>query len=553
MVKTPNWLLAVALLALILRLVYAWQISQAPFADVRLGDARAYHEWALRIADGDWLGQGVFYQAPLYPYVLAVVYKVFGDGAAILRFVQAVIGAGSCVLLAAAGMALFGELGVIAGVLLAIYPPAIFFDGLFEKSSLVTFFTAALLYLLASGRTRSRAFLAGVTLGLFALTRENALLLIIPIVAWFMTTDPSPRWHRVAAAAAGVALMLLPVAARNYAVGGGFHLTTSQFGTNFYIGNHAGARGLYEPLLPGHGDAGDERADATRLAQEISGRPLSASEVSSFWAGRAFDFIRSEPIAWTQLMVRKLALTVNAAEIADTESQEVYAEWSSLLRRLTPLGFGVVASLAAFGIAITAREWRRLWFLYAIAIAYALSVALFFVFARYRLPLAVVLMVPAAGGIAMWRDQSTRARRGWAFAALVATAVIAYVPLEGTRTDRITHYVNIGNQLLADSRRRNDAAEFFNRALKDSPQLPAGHYGLGASMMLQQRFREAIDHYQIALAGWPDNSDLRVDYAVALASAGDRQAALDQLTVARSLRADPALVEKAQQQIDARR
>ena len=113
-------MLAVGLLALVLRLVYIWQISHAPFFDLRLGDAEAYHQWALRIANGDWIGEGVFYQAPLYPYFLAIVYKVFGDGPTMVRFIQAVVGAGSCVLLAAAGMALFGKYGAIAGALLAI-------------------------------------------------------------------------------------------------------------------------------------------------------------------------------------------------------------------------------------------------------------------------------------------------------------------------------------------------------------------------------------------------------------------------------------------------
>jgi hypothetical protein len=76
-----NLLLAVALLALTVRLIYIWQISHAPFFDLRIGDARAYHEWALRIARGDWIGDRVFYQAPLYPYFLAVLYKIAGDGA----------------------------------------------------------------------------------------------------------------------------------------------------------------------------------------------------------------------------------------------------------------------------------------------------------------------------------------------------------------------------------------------------------------------------------------------------------------------------------------
>ena len=77
-----NLLLGVALLALVVRLVYVWQISQAPFFTLRIGDADAYHQWALRIASGDWFGEGAFYQAPLYPYFLAVLYSVLGDGAA---------------------------------------------------------------------------------------------------------------------------------------------------------------------------------------------------------------------------------------------------------------------------------------------------------------------------------------------------------------------------------------------------------------------------------------------------------------------------------------
>ena len=65
-------LLAIALLALVVRLIYIWQISHAPFFHLRLGDAAEYHQWALRIVGGDWRGEGVFYQAPLYPYFLAV-------------------------------------------------------------------------------------------------------------------------------------------------------------------------------------------------------------------------------------------------------------------------------------------------------------------------------------------------------------------------------------------------------------------------------------------------------------------------------------------------
>jgi tetratricopeptide (TPR) repeat protein len=527
-------LLAVALVALVLRLVYIWQISHAPFASLRLGDARAYHQWALRIAQGDWLGQDVFYQAPLYPYFLAAVYQVFGDGAAMVRFTQAVVGAGSCMLLASAGMALFGSRGAVAGLLLAVYPPAIFLDGLLEKSALVTFFTAALLYLLSARHVRGRALLAGAVLGLLSLTRENALLLAVPVVSWFLIGERKSL--SAALFLAGCLVVLLPVGARNYRVGGEFHLTTSQFGPNFYIGNHAGARGLYEPLVAGHGDAANERDDAIRLAEQTAGHALSPDEVSAFWAGRALEFIRAQPGAWLGLLGRKLALTYNAVEIADTESQEVYAEWSPILRSAAPLTFGVILGLAAFGIGMTLHEWSRLWFLYAIAATYTLSVVVFYVFARYRLPLVPVLMLLATGGVAAWRAKAARPMRRRALAAGVLAAGFAYLPLEDTRADRIAHHVNVGNALLEDSEAWDQAAASYEMALKVSPQSPAAHLGMGTLMVLRQRPKDAVVHFRTAVDGWPDNTDLRLNYASALSALGEHQAALDQLDAAARLR-----------------
>ena len=530
-------LLAVALLALVVRLVYVKQISSAPFYDLRLGDAAAYHQWALRIAGGDWIGTGVgvFYQAPLYPYFLAVVYKAFGDSAAMLRFIQAVIGAGSCMLLAAAGMALFGEYGAVAGGLLAVYPPAIFLDGLLEKSALVSFFTIALLYLVSARHVRFREFLAGVVLGLLSLTRENALLLVVPVLLWFVAGERL-RWPAAAAFLGGCALVLLPVGARNQAVGGEFLLTTSQFGPNFYIGNHAGARGFYEPLVPGHGSAADERDDAARLAAAASGRALSPSEVSAFWTGRAVEFIRAQPGAWLGQLARKLALTYNAVEIADTESQDVYAEWSPALRALAPFSFGVVLCLAAFGVCMTLNAWRRLWFLYAIALTYTLSIVIFYVFARYRFPLVPVLLLFGAGGIAVWREPASRPMRGWAFAALVLAGGLANLPLANTRVDRVAHYVNIANAFVVDPGKRDEAAVFYDKALRESPESPAAHFGMGILLVQKDRPREAIAHYETAVAGWPDNADLRLNYALALADAGDNQQAFDQLDTAAGLR-----------------
>src|SRR5262249_21833386 len=177
--------------------------------------------------------------------------------------------------------------GVAAGVGLAIWAPAIFFDGLLQKSVLDLFFLSLSLWLIALllERREERALWLwlGVAMGALSLTRENALVFIVVILAWSLigmkgrlkpdtTTDRRPKrkkksdvvsgfsrtrsdtpsgFSRTRSGAAfilGLALVLLPVAIRNYAVGGGFYLTTSQFGPNFFIGNNANADGTYMSL-----------------------------------------------------------------------------------------------------------------------------------------------------------------------------------------------------------------------------------------------------------------------------------------------------------------
>jgi len=545
MVSPRRALLGIWLVALLLRGVYVWEISRTPFADLRLGDAEAYHEWAQRIAGGEWLGRGVFYQAPFYPYFLSVIYRLLGDSTTTVRVIQAIIGAFSCVLLASVGVSLFGRAGAIAGMLLAIYPAAIYFDGLLEKTSLVIFFTAALLAMLAvpPERVSMRHRLAtGIALGLLALTRENALLLAPIVLLWSWVgsssgLSPARRAADTTAFVAGVVIVLLPVGLRNHAVGGEFHLTTSQFGPNFYIGNHAGATGTYEPLVPGHGSAADERQDATRLAEEAAGHKLGPAEVSRFWTGRGLADIRTKPAEWLRLAGRKLALTFNAVEIADTESRDVYAESSRVLRVLRPFGFDVLLGLATFGALVTAQIWRRAWWLYAIAATYAVSVALFYVLERYRIPIVPALMVMAAGAVTHPQVlRGTTARTAVALGAAILVVAGARVPLADEHRARATHYIAIAGVLSRDAGRFADAMHFYERAIAVEPDAPAAHFGLGVLLVKMRRVEDAIPHFRSAVRLRPDYAEAHYDLALALAATGRAQDALGEYDAAVRLR-----------------
>src|SRR5262249_25009908 len=185
----------------------------------------------------------------------------------------------------------------------------------------------------APNRDRWLWFALGLAMGALALTRENALVFIVVIIAWALTANPesrtpnpfSARAKRAAVFVAGLAVLLLPVAARNAHVGGGFYITTSQAGPNFYIGNNPQSDGTYQSLRFGRGAPEYERQDATELAEHALGRTLTPGEVSSYWFDKAMDFVTSQPGAWLKLMARKTALLWNAGEMLDTESQEAHA------------------------------------------------------------------------------------------------------------------------------------------------------------------------------------------------------------------------------------
>ena len=90
---------AIGTLALAVRFFYLWEIHDAPGFTRLVGDGVVYDDWARALAAGDWLGQGIFYQAPLYPYFLGVLYAVFGHDLLAVRIVQCILGALACALL----------------------------------------------------------------------------------------------------------------------------------------------------------------------------------------------------------------------------------------------------------------------------------------------------------------------------------------------------------------------------------------------------------------------------------------------------------------------
>ncbi|MEO0102589.1 MAG: glycosyltransferase family 39 protein, partial [candidate division WOR-3 bacterium] len=141
-------------------------------------DPLYHHQMAISILKGGWLAETSFFRAPLYPYFLALIYKIFGINLFIPRIIQILIGSGSCLLVYLIGKKIFSQkVGTIAGLAASLYPLLIYFDGELLLTNLLIFLILFGFFLFL----KEKIFLSGLFFGLTAITRPNILLFLLTL------------------------------------------------------------------------------------------------------------------------------------------------------------------------------------------------------------------------------------------------------------------------------------------------------------------------------------------------------------------------------------
>jgi tetratricopeptide (TPR) repeat protein len=545
-----GWFWVIFGCAFLVRLVYLTEIDSIPLFYYLAGDGRAYDEWGQRIAAGDWLGQGVFYQAPLYPYFLGFLQVVFGHSLWVIRLIQITLGAISCALIFATGRNLFSrQAGIAAGLILSFYAPGIFFDALIEKSILDFFLLSLLLWLLSQLKVTATWGLwlaTGAVLGLLGLSRENALILVAVVPLWigfhFSQSHVMKRLQWIGLFFAGLLSVLVPVGLRNLMVGGEFKLTTSQLGPNFFIGNNPLADGTYVSVGKAIGEPQLEGKDAKRLAERALGRSLAAGEVSDYWLQQSWDYIRSQTGRWLGLLAKKWLLVWNAREIEDSDDFYIYQQWSWLLSFLGWINhFGILVPLAVMGIFLTAKKWRQLWLLYAMILSLATSVTIFYVFGRYRFPLVPFLGLFAGAGIAaavtLYQKKS--------FRPLTIAGVIAFCigiivnwPLKGFKGPGPSGYNNLANAYSKEGK-IDRAIETAKLAIAIEPDHGIAQFNLGNLYAALGKFDLARPRFEATLRIYPNYAEAHSNLGQLLAQQGDIQGGIREFR--RAIELNPSL------------
>lgn len=390
-----RWLLGIVLIAILLRLGAIWFLH----------DRIKYNTFEFgRIAQNIVAGKGFSYDyyrtypiaptafmAPLYCYLLALYYWVFGTNLIGFAVIQAFIGGGACWLFGRVGFMLYGATaGLIAAAIFAFYPEMIFLSQKIVPEGLqIVWILLIVLFgakYLKQGRKRD-IIISGILLGLAILTRESAMVYPICLLGWFWV-----RAKRTRRLLVDSLLLLLvttvtvaPWTARNYLVFDQFIPVRSNFWINVWRGNNPDATGTAR----GEDKQPIDRSVNSAYMEELQAR-LTSNEIQreKVYKDYAIRYIRENPIRYAELSVRRLIYFWTVDPTHPLSTNPLYwIPWSILL------------ILVGYGVVKARRVWQSYSFWLLQGLAYTVVYSLTLVLPRYRIPLYPALFLLAAVGM----------------------------------------------------------------------------------------------------------------------------------------------------------
>jgi Flp pilus assembly protein TadD len=521
----------------VLKLMVFSQLRDHPLLQADAGlDTTAYVDLAKRVLAGDWgLGPGLYYVSPLYIYFLAIVFGLAGSFAAV-QVVQIALGTATVGLVFIMGRTWGSVRAAWIGAALAAGCGVLtFHEIVLMQSALDPFLTACALTSLTlalrsdghAGSAHARWFLAcGACFGIQALNRPQILLPVLIIVLLLVVVR---RAKPAVLVAAGLGAAMVPVAARNAIVAGQWSLVSSHGGLNFYIGNHDGATGLYQPIPGIRPEIEGQREDTRRVAESAAGRPLTDAEVSEHFLTRGLEWTRSDPAGAARLFAKKLVLAVHADHVALPHSFEFFAGDERTMLRWLVVNPWIFMPLGLAGF-LFARPRGKVFLVWASFVpAYAVALAVFFLAERYRLPLFVPLFV-TAGMFIDWLLQRVAGPERLSFQQWMrvagAVGVIAVVVNWPFRLADNREGDRLRMVQLAAKRQDNVEAERWASLVVASPTASnLVEERIGRTFLRAGQPQAALPHLRKAVASGGHGGELMVDLAEALHQVGDTQAA----------------------------
>ena len=450
--------LAVLLAFFAVRLVHAAQLVDAPALSQQRwaeSDMFAFDHWAHNIAAGDWLSRQpqrpvtawqrdvvaaylrleptdpaaqeapalaaenltqrwqrhpVFYQEPLFPYLLAALYAVLGDAPLLAVALQMLVGLlGLCLLLEATRILLGEREAAWVGLLAVACGPLAYYESLLLRETLAITLTWLVVWRWAVARLRDdwqRWTGVGLAAG-FALLARSTLLPFVAALVAVSVFGRQQRRERLLGWALGLAVPFSCLALRNFVVGAPLLALNGGSALAVFAANAPGA-------VPWQG---------LILQPELLARFLAGADVSPLGALAAAFAAHPDWRSFLALQLAKWQPLLHDFELPGNSSFAFYRQHAAVLRWL-PVHFALALPLGLLG-GIQAVRQRRGVILAGLAVTALLPLVLLQPVSRYRVGLLAALLPLAAIGLGWLWDLWRRGRRGAVMAAAVALSLFA--------------------------------------------------------------------------------------------------------------------------------
>ena len=569
------------------RLVVLIRLTGSPLFLPSGSDMQFYDNWAKQILHGNWTDHQAFYGLPLYPFLLAVLYRIFGYSPFVPGFFQGCFDAGTAALIYQITVRLMARgtggsnaskvTGILAAAGWCFFLPAQAYSIILMPTAGATFVFWLLVWQLVRPEippSPLRCLASGLLLG-FAAMGVASILLLLPLFIFaiaFRKASTGRPAQLIATLLAGVAVGTAPCWIHNCFVARDPVFLSAHGGINFWLGNNPEATGY--PRFPGlHAGQGQMLRDSIDQAETAVGRSLKRSEVSRYWSAKARDYIKASPGRWLQLLARKAANFWNAFEYDDLGVIVNLREHGVLF---PGLHFGLIAVLGLAGAVVTWRAFpQSRWVGAAVALQF-LAILPVFVTERYRLAVIPGLLILGALGLhRLWASFSATNYRNAALQ-LGVTALSAFVvaiprddpslwaldaynagrfALETNNLAAAEHHLQRAHDLVPDNAETNfalgnlrfaqgnsaAARSFYETTLRIDSKHKGALNNLGVLALNENEPARAVDFFQRALSLEPREPKAHYLLARALDLAGNRDQA--RIEAARAIELDSSQPE----------
>lgn len=415
-IRTPGflrWALLIGLAALVVRVLVILLVD--PHVP-EVGDASAYHLLANNLADGrgyirpfDLAKFGRVVPTaeypPMFPYFLSLFARLGARSVEAQRLVMGVVGSGTVVLIALIGRRVGGTaVGIVAGVLAAVYPMLFLAEATLMSESLFVFLVAAALLLAYAAADRPDLFrfvALGAVLGLATVTRAEAMVLavflVVPLVWRLRDSSVGRRIAMGALVLAVAAIVVVPWSVRNARTFNEFVPVSNSL---VQIVDGANCRLTYSgPYLGSwRSTFGNADAHGTECFEGFNGSKPGFDEAKAADVSRrdGIHYIRSHASELPKVAAARFLRTFGLFRPAQQTQLEALEGRPLGWERAGTAMYYVLALLAIAGLVLLARRRASVWPLAAALLTVAVSTILTYGTQRFRITAEPAILVLAA-------------------------------------------------------------------------------------------------------------------------------------------------------------